>query len=199
MPRATYRRLRPDERRGRLLELGRDLFTTHAYDELSMAEIAHAAGISKPLLYHYFPSKRRYFEATLREAAEEMLARTRPDPALPPLDQLRGGLDAFLGLVTHNRTAYGKLMRSASSAMEVRELLDEVRAATAERILLLAAPDGASPAVRTAVVGWLWFLDGATLDWVEREDLGREELRELLVGTLLGALAAAGAPTDGRP
>ena len=45
-----------DERRRRLLELGADLFTRFAYDELSMARIAREAGISKALLYHYFPS-----------------------------------------------------------------------------------------------------------------------------------------------
>jgi AcrR family transcriptional regulator len=48
----AYTRLDVDERRRRLLELGRDLFTRHAYDELSMAAIAGHAGISKALLYH---------------------------------------------------------------------------------------------------------------------------------------------------
>jgi AcrR family transcriptional regulator len=183
--------MRHAERRMRLLALGRDLFARHAYDELSMADIARAAGISKPLLYHYFPSKRRYFEATLREAAGEVLERTRPDPGLAPLDQLRGGLDAFLELVDANRVAYLKLMRSATSASEVRELLEGLRAATAERILS-TLPGASSPATRTAVRAWLWFVEGACLEWVEREQLTRDELRDLLAGTLLGALGAAG-------
>jgi AcrR family transcriptional regulator len=187
--------MRHAERRMRLLALGRDLFARHAYDELSMADIARAAGISKPLLYHYFPSKRRYFEATLREAAGEVLERTRPDPGLAPLDQLRGGLDAFLELVDANRVAYLKLMRSATSASEVRELLEGLRAATAERILN-TLPGASSPATRTAVRAWLWFVEGACLEWVEREQLTRDELRDLLAGTLLGALRAAGGEPD---
>src|SRR4051794_24641976 len=63
----AYTRLAVDERRRRLLELGADLFTRHSYEELSMAAIAREAGISKALLYHYFPSKRDYFVATLQQ------------------------------------------------------------------------------------------------------------------------------------
>ena len=70
----AYTRLDVDERRRRLLELGAELFTRHAYDELSMAKIAREAGISKALLYHYFPSKEAYFLATLEEKADELAA-----------------------------------------------------------------------------------------------------------------------------
>ncbi len=81
---AGYTRLQVDERRRQLLEFGAELFTRHAFDELSMAAIAREAGVSKALLYHYFPSKADFFEATLRQAADELAARTDPDPDLPP-------------------------------------------------------------------------------------------------------------------
>jgi hypothetical protein len=42
------------------------------------------------------------------------------------------------------------------------------------------------------VRAWLWFMDGAILDWVEHGDMTRDELRGLGVGTLLGAVTAAG-------
>jgi AcrR family transcriptional regulator len=80
----AYTRLDVDERRRRLLELGADLFTRFAYDQLSMAKIAKEAGISKALLYHYFPSKQDYFVATLATGAEELRRRIEPDPSLPP-------------------------------------------------------------------------------------------------------------------
>src|SRR5437763_14510249 len=95
----AYTRLDVDERRRQLLELGADLFTRYAYDELSMARIAKAAGISKALLYHYFPSKEAYFVATLEEKAAELAERTRPDTSRPPLEQLSGSLDAYLAWV----------------------------------------------------------------------------------------------------
>src|SRR5215217_6165216 len=61
----AYTRLQVDERRRQLLERAMELFATHGYDELSMAKIAREAGVSKPLLYHYFPNKRDLFEAVL--------------------------------------------------------------------------------------------------------------------------------------
>ena len=92
----AYTRLDVDERRRRLLELGAQLFARFSYDELSMARIAREAGISKALLYHYFPGKQAYFAATLEEKAAELSALTEPDPSLPPVEQLTGSLGAFL-------------------------------------------------------------------------------------------------------
>jgi AcrR family transcriptional regulator len=80
----AYTRLQVDERRRQLLELGTELFARHSFGELSMARIAREAGISKALLYHYFPSKQDYFVATLQQAAEEVRRRPEPDPDLPP-------------------------------------------------------------------------------------------------------------------
>ena len=67
-----------------------------------MARIAREAGISKALLYHYFPSKQDFFVATLQQGAEEIARRTEPDPDLPPLEALAGSLDAFLGWIEEN-------------------------------------------------------------------------------------------------
>ena len=76
----AYQRLDVDERRRRLLELGAELFTRHTYADLSMAAIAREAGISKALLYHYFPSKQAYFAATLQQQAEELARLSRSTP-----------------------------------------------------------------------------------------------------------------------
>jgi AcrR family transcriptional regulator len=192
----AYTRLDVDERRRRLLDLGTDLFARFSYDELSMARIAREAGISKALMYHYFPSKQAYFAAALEDKAAELAAVTEPDASLPPLEQLTTSLDAFLAWVEANSEAYGKLVRSAAAIPEVREVVDRVRDTTSARILDGLAPDGAPPPLRAAVRAWLWFMDGAILEWVEHGDMTREELRSLGLGTLLGAVTAAGgAPT----
>jgi AcrR family transcriptional regulator len=186
----AYTRLENDERRRRLLELGAELFTQHAYDEISMAQIAREAGISKALLYHYFPSKQDYFVATLATGAEELRRRVEPDPALPPVQALTGSVEAYLGWIEENADAYAKLLQSAATVPEVRELVERVRAATVTRIL--EGLGATAPAARTAVAGWLWFMDGACLDWIAHRDLERPQLLGLLLGTLLGALTAAG-------
>jgi AcrR family transcriptional regulator len=190
----AYRRLDVDERRRRLLELGADLFARHGYEELSMARIAREAGISKALLYHYFPSKQAYFAATLEQAAVELAEVTRPDPGKQPVEQLAEALDAYLGWVERHMGAYDKLIRSVGAVPEVRELVERVRDETADRILAGLVPGGEpEPALRAAVRGWLWFMDGAVLDWIEHRDIDRPRLQGLLLGTLLGAVTASGA------
>jgi AcrR family transcriptional regulator len=189
----AYRRLDVDERRAQLVALGERLFTSYAYSELSMAKIAKEAGISKALLYHYFPSKQAYFEATLQAAAEDLVARTQPDDALAPAAQLEASLDAYLAWIGEHREAYSKLMVTAGEVPEIRAMVEEVRHGTADRILSGVVGDGpVPPAARTAVRGWLWFMDGAALDWIAHDDVSRDELRGLLIGTLVGALMASG-------
>jgi AcrR family transcriptional regulator len=187
MSEPAYTRLDVEERRRRLLELGTELFARHDYDALSMAAIAREAGISKALLYHYFPSKQAYFVATLEQKAEELAGRIAPDPALAPAEQLATSLDAFLGWVEENGDAYAKLVRGAGAVPEVREVMEAVRGATAE-LILAGLPGPQTSARRTAVRAWLWFMDGAILDWLEHRDVAREELKTLVLRALEGAL-----------
>jgi AcrR family transcriptional regulator len=190
----AYTRMQVDERRRQLLELGAQLFATHSFGELSMARIAGEAGISKALLYHYFPSKQDFFVATLEQGAQEIARRTEPDPNLPPLEALAASLDAFLAWIEENETAYRKLMESVGSVPEVQALIDDIRDATSTRILDgLGAGNPPPPKMRAAARGWLWFMDGAILDWLEHRDMSRTELRDFLLGSLAGSLMAAGA------
>ncbi len=189
----AYIRLQVDERRRQLLALGADLFTRHDYERLSMAAIAKEAGISKALLYHYFPSKQAFFEETLREAAEEISALTEPAEDLPPLEALAASLDAYLSWVERKPAAYEKLIRSAGGNTDVQAIVESVRSKSADRILGELAPDRPDdPRLRVAVRSWLWLMDGAILDWLEHRDLTRVELRDYLLGALAGSLAAGG-------
>jgi AcrR family transcriptional regulator len=188
-----FSRLAVDERRRQLLERGRALFTSHAYDELSMAAIARDAGISKALLYHYFPSKQAYFVATLEDAAVELAERVRPRDGDPPREQLASALEAWLDWVEANRDSYGKLMRSANGVAELREIVDAIRTTTCNLICDRLRPgEEPPPELRSAVTGWLWFMDGVCLDWVEHRDVAREHVRTLLHRGLPGVLTAIG-------
>ena len=187
----AYSRLDVDERRRQLLEAGARVFTERSYDDASMAEVARAAGISKGLLYHYFPSKRDLFVATLEAAAAELQQITEPDPSLPVAEQLVSALDAYLAWIDEHSDSYAKLMESASGSDDVRSYMAQVRAGTVERMLQGVVKGGDPAAVRTALHGFLWFMDGACLDWLAHRDLTREQLRDMLVTTFAGALGAA--------
>jgi AcrR family transcriptional regulator len=191
VPERAYERLEVDERRRRLLELGADLFTRHAYDELSMADIARAAGISKALLYHYFPSKPAMFSAMLEQQAAELAARVAPPPQLAPREQLEHGLAGFLEWVDEHATAYRKLLRSAGIP-EAGGLIDRVREETAARIaggLAPGLPAGAAARVRAGVRAWLWMLDGLIVGWLEHGELSRAEVEAAALAALDAVLA----------
>jgi AcrR family transcriptional regulator len=187
----AYSRLQTDERRRQLLEAGARVFTERSYDDASMAEVARAAGISKGLLYHYFPSKRDLFVATLEAAAAELREITEPDPSLPIPEQLVSVLDAYLAWIDDHADSYAKLMESASGSDDVRSYMAQVRAGTVERMLEALVRSGDAGAIRTALHGFLWFMDGACLDWLANRDLTRDQLRDMLVITFTGAIGAA--------
>ncbi len=189
-PRPAYRRLELDARRTQLLEAGARLFTERGYEDVSMSEVAAAAGISKGLLYHYFPGKRAFFAATLEAAADELRALTVTDPDLPPLEQLGAAVDAYLGWIEAHSDSYARLLHSAGALADVASLVERMRDETAERIVAGLRGDDPTPSLRCAVHGWLWFMDGACLQWLEAgHEPPRERLRDLLIGTLAAAVA----------
>jgi AcrR family transcriptional regulator len=191
VPGPAYSRLQTDERRRQLLEAGARVFTERSYDDASMAEVARAAGISKGLLYHYFPSKRDLFVATLEAAAAELREITQPDPELPIPEQLVGVLDAYLRWIEAHADSYVKLLESATGSDDVRSYMAQMRASTVERMVDVLVRGGDPAAVRTALHGFLWFIDGACLDWLANRDLTREQLRDMLAAAFAGALGAA--------
>jgi AcrR family transcriptional regulator len=187
----AYSRLQTDERRRQLLEAGARVFTEHSYDDASMADVARAAGISKGLLYHYFPSKRDLFVATLEAAAAELREITQPDPALPIPEQLVAALDAYLRWIEEHADSYVKLLESATRSDDVRSYMAQMRASTVERMLEVLVKRGDPAAVRTALHGFLWFIDGACLNWLANRDLTRDQLRDMLATAFAGAIGAA--------
>jgi AcrR family transcriptional regulator len=188
----AYTRLNVDERRRQLIEAGSRLFAERAFEEISMRQIAEAAGISKALLYHYFPSKTELFKAAVEEHATELQRLIEPAGTGSPVEELSRTLDAYLAWIQANARTWSKLMQSASTLPEARAIVDTFRARTLEQILASVATNKAPrPALRTALKGWLGYIDAAILDWIDNNDLRREQLRDLLLAAFGASLYAA--------
>jgi AcrR family transcriptional regulator len=188
----AYTRLQLDERRRQLLDAGAALFAVHSYEEISMRDIAKAAGVSKPLLYHYFPSKIALFKAAVAEKAGELQRVIEPSGDGTPLEQLSRTLDAYLGWIEANALTWSKLMQSAAALPEARELVESFRRHTMDMALARLTGDAIPrPALRIAIRGWLGYLDAAILDWAQARDLPREQLRDLLIAAFGAALLSA--------
>ena len=199
-------RLETDERRAQLLGLGMRLFSERTYDEISMDDLARTAGVSKGLLYHYFRTKRDFYIAGLREIARDLLEKTTTQaPEAAPLDRIRQGLDAFFDHVGAHARPFVALMRGGiGSDPEVAAVIEGTRTRYVERFLEnlagspAAAVAGDNPLVRTALRGWLGYVEAATIDWLSHGDVDRTRLRELLVEMLVAVFRALGAPVPDR-
>jgi AcrR family transcriptional regulator len=193
------RRLSTDARREQLLASGARLLAERPFDEVSIEEIARAAGVSKGLLYHYFPTKKDFLIAALERGQEELAALTAPDPSLAPAEQLAASLDRFLDFVEEHEAAYAAIFRSRGGGdPEIQAALEAGRGQRMDAVIESlatweAAPASVArtPALETAVQGWFFFIEGAVLRWLERRDMERDELRELLALSLIGSLQAA--------
>ncbi|MCW3028671.1 MAG: transcriptional regulator, TetR family [Solirubrobacterales bacterium] len=192
MSQPAYTRMQVDERRRQLLDAGAELFAKHSFEEISMRELAEAAGVSKPLLYHYFPSKIDLFKAAVSEKAEELQRLIEPSSDGPAIEQLSQVLDSYLAWIEDNAQTWSKLLQSAATLPEARELVEGFRQRTMDLILAqLTEGRKPRPALRIAIKGWLGYMDAAILDWTESKDLPRAKLRELLLAAFGAALMAA--------
>lgn len=188
-------RLPPDARRAQLIQLGVQMLATRRLEDLSVEALADEAGISRGLLFHYFRSKQEFHLEVVRACARELLERTEPDPELPPLEQLRTSLGAYVDYVTQNRDVYVSLVRGAASGdAAVREVADETRTEQANRVLKHLDALGLPGAARTelAVRGWVAFCEEVVVSWLASDQRSpREEVLALLANALPGVVRTA--------
>ncbi|MFH5206919.1 TetR/AcrR family transcriptional regulator [Antrihabitans sp. NCIMB 15449] len=194
------KRLDPEQRREQLLTIGARLFAGRPYEDVWIEEVAELAGVSRGLMYHYFPTKRDFFAAIIRLSAEKLLASTEVDPELPIADQVAAGLDAYIDFVVDNPHNVMAVNRGAlSGEKDIREIVEWELGVLQQRIVEAVGLQGHSKDVATiAVRGWLVFTRAVCVDWVESRAVTRDELRELCLRTLAGALGPS-VPLDEPP
>jgi AcrR family transcriptional regulator len=182
-------RLDNDQRRAQLLALARRAFSDRSYDDVSIDDLARVAGISKGLLYHYFPTKRDLYVAGLGEIADELVeAVTRMPDGLAPIDRVRTSIDAYLEHITRHSRAFVALMRGGiGSDPEVAAVIEGVRTRLFDKLLVgspFASLLAGDARFETAVRGWIGFVEAASIDWCANPRLSQRELRELMVAVL---------------
>ena len=195
-------RLETDERRAQLLELARRVFTERSYDDVSIDDIAVAAGISKGLLYHYFPTKRDLYVAGLRETSRELVSTVSAaiDDSQPPAERVRAALDAYLEHVAAVGGAFVALMRGGvGSDPEVADVVESTRRAFLDQFAQrspLSAALTSHPLLRLAVRGWIGMVEATSIEWVSQPTVPRAAVRDMLVENLLAVLASTRVPVS---
>ncbi|AVI00195.1 TetR/AcrR family transcriptional regulator (plasmid) [Streptomyces sp. WAC00288] len=177
-------RLKPQERRAQLISIGLRLLTTRPIHDMSIDEVAAEAGISRGLLFHYFPTKRDYYVAVVHAGGRRLLLHaTAPDEGTPT-DRVRGIVDGFVSFVQRRKDNYVAVVRAAAGGDErVLEVFEDNRRTLADRVLQAAGIHAPTPLQRLAVRGWLAMMEemaiSSTADVIHKEDLV-----DLLVGSL---------------
>jgi AcrR family transcriptional regulator len=134
-PPPLNRRLDPDARRRQLLEAGFEMIQTRPFSQVTADEVARAVGVSKGLVFHYFPTHRDLQVAVVRLAAAELLSRLEADPDLPPEQRLGAGLEAFVTFIETQPANYLAVARSVGSDPALMEVFEETRTAGVDLIL----------------------------------------------------------------
>lgn len=181
-------RLEHDERRRQILASARDLLTTRPYTDVSVQDLADAAGVTRGLLHHYFGSKRELHLEVIRELVR------LPTVPLPDLDGLpreevwRRSVDAWLDHIEANRELWLDSIGAGAAGRdaEIEAIVERGREAVARRSLAAVGidPRSAAPEVVAVVRAFGGLAQEVTREWLERERLSRPQARALLVGAL---------------
>ncbi|MDR3080612.1 MAG: TetR/AcrR family transcriptional regulator [Streptomyces sp.] len=193
-PTRSYRRLSVEERRSQLLDAALSLFAHRAPEEVSLDDVAEAAGVSRPLVYRYFPGgKQQLYEAALRSAADE-LQQCFAEPAQGPLTRRLGrALDRYLGFVGRHNTGFSALLQGGSVVETSRTtaIVDGVRRAAADHILGHLGVEEPGPRLRMTVRTWITSVEAASLIWLDEDQQPPvDELRDWLVDQFTAGLVA---------
>ncbi|MEU7659761.1 TetR/AcrR family transcriptional regulator [Streptomyces lincolnensis] len=197
MTTGVRRRMGVEERRQQLIGVALDLFSRRSPDEVSIDEIAAAAGISRPLVYHYFPGKLSLYEAALKRAAEDLASRFVEPHEGPLGSRLLRVMRRFFDFVDDHGPGFSALMRGgpAVGSSATNALIDSVRQAAYDQILSHLGVDRPPARLELIVRSWISLAESTALIWLDGRRIPRAELEVQLVHDF-AALAAVSAAHD---
>jgi AcrR family transcriptional regulator len=169
-----------DDRRAQLVQIGLELLPTTPVQELTIDEVARRAGISRSLLFHYFATKRDYYTAVTRAAADLMLEHLLPAAGTPRDEQVAGMLDRYVGWVETFRESHLAFVRGAAGGDPwVAEVYEDTRSRLVTVALgALDLPDDALH--RQLVLAWFAFTEDLVGQWAREPTMRRPDLLALL-------------------
>ncbi|MFE4537786.1 TetR/AcrR family transcriptional regulator [Streptomyces scopuliridis] len=197
MTTGVRRRMGVEERKQQLIGVALELFSHRSPGDVSIDEIAAAAGISRPLVYHYFPGKQSLYEAAVRRAADDLATRFL-EPREGPLGaRLLRVMERFFDFVDEHGAGFSALMRGgpAVGSSTANAVIDEVRQAAYEQILAHLGVGNPPARLELLVRSWVSLAETTALIWLDGRRVPRGELESQLVHDF-AALAAVSAAYD---
>ncbi|MER6958592.1 MULTISPECIES: TetR/AcrR family transcriptional regulator [unclassified Streptomyces] len=198
MTTGVRRRMGVEERRQQLIGVALELFAQRSPDEVSIDEIAAAAGISRPLVYHYFPGKLSLYEAALKRASEDLAGRFAEPHEGPLGARLLRVMHRFFDFVDAHGPGFSALMRGgpAVGSSTTNALVDSVRQVAYEQILSHLDITDPPPRLELIVRSWISLAESTALIWLDGRRIPREELELQLVHDFAALTAVSAAYDD---
>lgn len=177
------RRLSVDERRDELISAALELFSDRPPENISIDDVADAAGASRALVYHYFGGKQELYLAALHSAAKQLNDLLKPPAEGKPLERLAVSLHRYFDFVEDHAAGFVALLRGgpANRSGDVGEVLDGIRGLVMNHIIAAIGVEAPGPVLRITLRSWMASVETAGLDWLEHRDLPRRDLERLLV------------------
>ncbi|GLW51051.1 TetR family transcriptional regulator [Streptomyces sp. NBRC 14336] len=197
MTTGVRRRMGVEERRQQLIGVALDLFSRRSPDDVSIDEIASAAGISRPLVYHYFPGKLSLYEAALKRASDDLASRFVEPHEGPLGERLLRVMRRYFDFVDEHGPGFSALMRGgpAVGSSTTNALIDSVRQAAYDQILSHLRVETPPARLELVVRSWISLAESTALIWLDGRRIPRAELEVQLVQDF-AALAAVAAAHD---
>ena len=166
-------RLSQDERRRQLLGIGLRMLVEKPIQDLSLDAVAAEAGISRGLLFHYFPTKTDYYDAVVGAALRRVLRNVSPDPEIDPDTALRQFVERFYAQIERRREFYLALVFGSGAISVGGEGIESHRMTVARRVVDAMGMAGATIPV---VHGWTAYVEDRALLWSGTPAGGRAPL-----------------------
>src|SRR5262245_60020988 len=152
-------RLPADQRRLQLLEVARTLFAHQGFHATSMDEIAEAAGVTKPVLYQHFPSKRALYIELLEDTGDQLLSLLgeATSSVTSGRERVEAGFRAYFRFAVGNRAAFrllfGASIRTDPEFARIVDSTVRVAADTISGLIEIPASDVQRHVLANALVG----------------------------------------------
>ncbi len=169
MSTGVRRRMGVEERRQQLIGVALDLFSHRSPDEVSIDEIAAAAGISRPLVYHYFPGKLSLYEAALQRASDDLAGRFVVAEEGSLGSRLLRVMARFFDFVDDHGPGFAALMRGgpAVGSSTTNALVDGVRQAAYLHILSHMKVQDPPARLELVIRSWISLVESTALIWLD--------------------------------
>jgi AcrR family transcriptional regulator len=175
------RRLTAEARRAQLLEVARDVFASDGYHGAAMEQIALKAGVTKPVLYQHFESKKELYLGLLEEDMARLLddIRRAIEGARSNRERIERATGAYFSFIDSNEGSFRLLFRETMGAEdEFRRAIERFRDELARRIAAVIAAETGLPSSESELLarGVMGIAESAAQWWLDHRSVPAERV-----------------------